>query len=77
MKTAQGIMMDRWMAVNGKKAHRSSTGLNGIKIPQGSHMRMQGFSLLFALTMTYIHTYIHTKMKSLTALNNLFASSWP
>lgn len=43
----------------GKKAHRSSTWLNGIKIPHGSHIRMQGFSLLFALTMTYLHTYIN------------------
>lgn len=46
----------QWM---GKRAHRISTWLNGIKISQGSHIRMQGFSLLFALTMTYIHTYIN------------------
>jgi len=45
MKSAQGIMMDRRMAVNGKTPHRSSTWLNGIKIsPWESYQDARFFS---------------------------------
>lgn len=58
MKNAQGIMMDRQRAVNGKQTHRSSTCLNGIKIsPCKSYYDARIFSTVFSNN--DIHTYIN------------------